>query len=94
MSEHVVARQAIMISERERERRALQRKESLEFERDVQQRRWVTGPALRKMLGISAMTLWRWRRAGGFPSAKLINGRLYFASDEIEAWIAGQPDAA
>jgi predicted DNA-binding transcriptional regulator AlpA len=46
------------------------------------------------MLGISAMTLWRGRRAGGFPVPKVINGRLYFATDQIEAWIAAQPDAA
>jgi predicted DNA-binding transcriptional regulator AlpA len=82
------------MSEQERARRARQSQASKDSGHDAQQRRWVTGPALRKMLGISAMTLWRWRRAGGFPGAKVINGRLYFASDEIEAWIAAQPDAA
>jgi predicted DNA-binding transcriptional regulator AlpA len=58
------------------------------------QPRWVTGPTLREMLNISAPTLWRWRRGGGFPIPKVINGRLYFAADQVEAWMAAQPNAA
>jgi predicted DNA-binding transcriptional regulator AlpA len=58
------------------------------------ERRWVTGPTLRKILNISAVTLWRWRQKNGFPTAKSINGRLYFLWHEIEAWLEAQPDAA
>jgi predicted DNA-binding transcriptional regulator AlpA len=46
------------------------------------------------MLGISAPTLFRWRKAGGFPIGKRINGRLYFLLTEVEAWFAEQPNAA
>jgi predicted DNA-binding transcriptional regulator AlpA len=82
------------LSSREQERRARQSAHAHINGAADRERRWVTGPTLRKRLGISAMTLWRWRRAGGFPVPKVINGRLYFAADQIEAWIAAQPDAA
>jgi predicted DNA-binding transcriptional regulator AlpA len=73
--------------------RALQSKKSDDA---AEQSRLVTGPALRRLLNISAVTLWRWRhdKAAGFPAAKLINGRLYFSLVEVDAWIARQPAAA
>jgi hypothetical protein len=57
---------------------------------------FIPGPKLRAKLGISAVTLWRWRHdpEKGFPSAKVINGRLYFSLGAVAAWLAKQPDAA
>jgi hypothetical protein len=42
-------------------------------------RDFIPGPKLRAKLGISAVTLWRWRHdeESGFPTAKVIKGRLY-----------------
>jgi len=56
----------------------------------------VTGPTLRGTLNISAVTLWRWRHRAdsGFPSAKNINGRLYFYWPDVQAWLDKQPVAA
>jgi predicted DNA-binding transcriptional regulator AlpA len=56
----------------------------------------IPGPKLRAKLGISAVTLWRWRHdpEAGFPPPKLINGRLYFLSDAVAAWLANQPEVA
>ena len=54
----------------------------------------IPAPKLRAKLGISAVTLWRWRHENGFPAAKVINGRLYFPVTAVSAWIARQGDAA
>jgi predicted DNA-binding transcriptional regulator AlpA len=55
----------------------------------------VPGPKLRRMIGISAVTLWRWRhdKEAEFPQAALINGRLYFPWAEVQAWLARQQQA-
>ena len=39
---------------------------------------FIPAPKLRAKLGISAVTLWRWRhdKEKGFPAPKVINGRL------------------
>ena len=49
----------------------------------------VPGAKLRRMLGISAVTLWRWRHDGKarFPTATVINDRLYFDWHEMQAWL-------
>jgi predicted DNA-binding transcriptional regulator AlpA len=54
----------------------------------------IPAPKLRAKLGISAVTLWRWRHENGFPAAKVINGRLYFPVTAVSAWIARQGNAA
>jgi predicted DNA-binding transcriptional regulator AlpA len=57
---------------------------------------FIPGPKLRAKLGISAVTLWRWRHdeASGFPAPKVINGRLYFPAGAVSAWLDKQPEAA
>jgi hypothetical protein len=56
---------------------------------------FIPGPKLRARLGISAVTLWRWRHdpEAGFPAPKLITGRLYFPWGPVAAWLARQPEA-
>ena len=55
---------------------------------------FIPGPKLRGRLGVSAVTLWRWRhdKEKGFPIPKVINGRLYFAVGAVVAWLARQAD--
>lgn len=56
----------------------------------------VSGPKLRRLLDISAVTLWRWRNDENaeFPTATVINGRLYFPWADVQAWLAKQRQAA
>jgi predicted DNA-binding transcriptional regulator AlpA len=56
----------------------------------------IPGPKLRAKLGISAVTLWRWRHdeACDFPAPKVINGRLYFPLAAVSDWLARQREAA
>jgi hypothetical protein len=76
-----------------RERRA---RVSKKTDDAAEQSRWVTGPTLREMLDISSVTLWRWRHRehSAFPTAKSINGRLYFYWPDVQAWLDKQPVAA
>ncbi len=82
------------VSPSELSRRRRQSAAALRDDADVRERRWVTGPSLRRMLDISAPTLWRWRRKPGFPRAKIIHGRTFFDLGEVERWMDAQPEAA
>jgi predicted DNA-binding transcriptional regulator AlpA len=50
---------------------------------------YVPGPKLRASLGISAVTLWRWRhdKGLGFPQPLKINDRLYFPRAQVLEWL-------
>jgi hypothetical protein len=49
---------------------------------------WVSAPALARELGISRKSPGRWmkRAAHGFPRPIILNHRLFFERDAIEAW--------
>ncbi len=56
-----------------------------------------TSKQVRKQLGeISEITLWRWINNPdlSFPRPIKISGRRYFRSDEMDAWIEAQAEAA
>jgi len=55
---------------------------------------YLPGPKLRQMLGISPVTLWRWRRDADFPAPKIIRKRTYFPWPAVSAWLAKQQEAA
>ncbi len=51
----------------------------------------VCQKAAARMLGVTSVTLWRWRRAKIFPSAaREINGRPYWHRNQIEKFAAGR----
>jgi predicted DNA-binding transcriptional regulator AlpA len=53
---------------------------------------FIPGPRVRQQLGISAVTLWRWRQDNqiNFPPGKRIKGRLYFSQADISNWLASR----
>ena len=57
---------------------------------------YLTGPKLRARLGISAVTLWRWRHDPrlGFPQPRVIKGRNYFLLSDVCHWLERQPKTA
>jgi predicted DNA-binding transcriptional regulator AlpA len=62
----------------------------------IEQNRLIPAHDLRRILGISAPTLWRWRHdeSSNFPTAKVINGRLYFPWPAVRAWLQAQKEVA
>ena len=52
----------------------------------------VPAPKLRQMLGISSVTMWRWRNDPdmGFPRPVSINDRNYFHLLDVQTWIERQ----
>ena len=54
----------------------------------------IPQPRAQELLGVSAMTLWRWQKQAAFPKAKTIRGRKYFRAVEIETWIDKQQSDA
>lgn len=49
--------------------------------------------ALRKLIPVSDMTIYRWERDGTFPKHLSINGRNYWRLGEVRSWIGDQKRA-
>jgi predicted DNA-binding transcriptional regulator AlpA len=54
----------------------------------------IMGARLARQLGISSVTLWRWRKMADFPAARQIRQHVYFSQAEVAAWINRQQAAA
>jgi predicted DNA-binding transcriptional regulator AlpA len=50
----------------------------------------VIAARLSRELGISPVSLWRWRRSRGFPPGTRINRRVYFSRSAVREWLASQ----
>jgi predicted DNA-binding transcriptional regulator AlpA len=42
---------------------------------------------------VSYPTIWAWMRAGRFPRSREVGGRVCWLASEVNAWIAGLPEA-
>jgi predicted DNA-binding transcriptional regulator AlpA len=49
--------------------------------------------ALRRLIPVSDMTIWRWERDGIFPGHFSINGRNYWRLSEVQDWMDRQERA-
>ena len=58
-------------------------------------RGFINASAVRSILGIGDMTLWRWLNDPGlgFPQPIVIRGRRYFDRVKLDAWVAKQAEA-
>jgi predicted DNA-binding transcriptional regulator AlpA len=56
----------------------------------------VIAARLSRRLGVSTVTLWRWRHDErlGFPKGRRINDRVYFPWHEVTAWVERQQQTA
>jgi predicted DNA-binding transcriptional regulator AlpA len=56
----------------------------------------IMAARLSKRLGVSDVTLWRWRHdeRAGFPKGRRINRRVYFPWQEVADWIDRQQQVA
>lgn len=55
----------------------------------IEKPRWVRNKQLAEYLGVSGMSLWRWKRDPDlkFPPASSINGIEFNDLDEIDRWL-------
>jgi hypothetical protein len=51
--------------------------------------RWARNARLAKYAGVSAMTVWRWKRMPDFPPAAVVNGIEYRDLDAFDSWMSG-----
>jgi predicted DNA-binding transcriptional regulator AlpA len=56
----------------------------------------IMAARLSEKLGVSSVTLWRWRHdeRSGFPKGRRINRRVYFPWQEVAAWLERQQQVA
>ena len=56
--------------------------------------RLINSDQLRSLIPVSDMTVWRWTKSRGFPTAiKLNNGRRYWRLVEVKRWIRARREA-
>jgi predicted DNA-binding transcriptional regulator AlpA len=54
----------------------------------------IMAARLARQLGISAVTLWRWRNTEGFPQGRRIRNHVYFSRAAVLEWLERQQQAA
>ena len=54
----------------------------------------LTAADLRRIIPVSAMTIWRWRRDHLLPAPITLNGRLFWRRSTIDRWMADQQPGA
>ncbi len=56
----------------------------------------IPAPALRRQLGVSEMTIWRWLEAGQFPPPDVVmNRRRFWRVSTVSTWMeANRPAKA
>ena len=54
-------------------------------------RRLLKEKALLRIFGISHSTFWLWRKKGIIPQPRVINGRNYTLSDQLDACLSNLP---
>jgi predicted DNA-binding transcriptional regulator AlpA len=54
-------------------------------------RRWLRNGELAGYLGVSKMTLWRFKREPDFPPAATINNIDFNDLDKVDAWMLARP---
>jgi predicted DNA-binding transcriptional regulator AlpA len=54
----------------------------------------VIAARLSRELGISTVSLWRWRHLPGFPTGTRIHRRVYFSRLAVREWLASKQQAA
>jgi predicted DNA-binding transcriptional regulator AlpA len=53
----------------------------------------IMGARLARQLGISPVTLWKWRQKPDFPTGRRIGQRVFFSVPEVQAWLDHQQAA-